>query len=190
MQPQKRPQDDFLVMWYSFRGFWVDESISAMFIFFRVAKSISAMFKWYWVIVAAQNCVKAAGGRQNINTYRFKNESATFSKSDAARGIMRPQKRPQDEFWTYKHVICHFGVFFWLAESISAMWFRVMVAAQSRVKAARGRQNCLKISFSKYGPMICLFIGLWVLLWFSNMKIPHNCWLLARKWGRYLKKWQ
>ena len=38
---------------------------------------------------------------------------------------------------------------------------RVMVAAQSRVKAARGRQNCLKISFSKYSLVICLFIGFW-----------------------------
>ena len=27
--------------------------------------------------------------------------------------------------------------------------------------SARGRQNCLKISISKYGHVICLFIGLW-----------------------------
>ena len=55
---------------------------------------------------------------------------------------MRPQKRPQDYFRTYTHMIYHF-VFFLVAESISAMfkWIRVKVAAQSCVKAAGGRQN-------------------------------------------------
>ena len=49
-------------------------------------------------------------------TYRFKNSSETFFKSEVDRGQMRPQKRPQEIFG---HAIYHFGVF-WVAESISA----------------------------------------------------------------------
>ena len=45
---------------------------------------------------------------QSSGTYRFKNQSATFFKLEAARG----QMQPQDDFWTYTHVIYHFVFFF------------------------------------------------------------------------------
>ena len=68
---------------------------------------------------------------------------------------MRPQKQPQDDFLNIN--TC--DMLFWVAESISAILksFRVMVAAQSHVKTARGRQNCLKISISiySYGISFC-----------------------------------
>ena len=56
---------------------------------------------------------------------------------------MRPQKRRQDDFLDM-HTCDVISVFFWVAESISAIfkWFQVSVAAQSRVEATEGRQNC------------------------------------------------
>jgi len=44
-------------------------------------------------------------------------------------------------------------------------WFRVMLAVQSRGKAARGRQNCQKISISKYSHVIMSFHRFLNLIW-------------------------
>ena len=55
MRPQKRTQDDFghKHLWFIISGgFWV-------------AESIFAIFKWFGVMVTAQSCVKAVRGRQN-----------------------------------------------------------------------------------------------------------------------------
>ena len=48
-----------------------------------------------------------------------------------------------------------------MAESISPIfkWVREMVAAQSCVKAVRGRQNRLKISISKYSHVMSVFVN-------------------------------
>ena len=54
MRRQKRPQDDFLDKHTH------DMLIRFFLFFFGVAESISAMFKWFREMVAAQSCVKAA----------------------------------------------------------------------------------------------------------------------------------
>ena len=65
------------------------------------------------------------------------NQSWTFFKLVAARGQMRPQKRPQNIFFTLTHVISEL---FCVTKSISAIvkWFRSMIAAKSNVEAVRG----------------------------------------------------
>ena len=73
----------------------------------------------------------------------FKEESGTFFKSEVARGLMRPEKRPQ-EFFLQTHVgICNFRFLFLVAEFILCKWFRSLIAAKSRLKAAKSVSKCL-----------------------------------------------
>ena len=86
--------------------------------------------------------------------------------------------------------------FFIVAEFISAIfdWFRVLVAIQSRVKAARG-WKMYQISWNINFDLIDLILGfgvpfgsyIWKYRTKYEKKLP-NCGLLAKEWGLYLKR--
>ena len=84
----------------------------------------------------------------------FKNHSETFFKSEVVRGQIRTQKRPQDDFLNINTWDMSFPVYLscWISAILKG--FRVVVVATSRVKAARGCQDCLNILISKYSHVI------------------------------------
>ena len=131
---------------------------------------------------------------QSSGTYTFKNQKATFFKSEAAK---RPNSASR---WFFGHTNMWYIIsfFFWVAESISAMFkcFRVKVAAQNCVKAARTCQKwiqqlkktskwyitCVYVKTSSW----CRFraaLGLWrPPIW----KMSHFGSYICRTWGLWI----
>ena len=155
------------------------------------------MFVVVWFVLATQSRVTAARGRQNCLTiskyshaiwYMFPKVFFVSLKSFLTSIWLLNRCRPPNHMWERGHRGSTLIFFRYRPHSFAnnpqlcgIFIFKNQSGTFFKVEADRGQMNHLRME---------AFDLKNVPLWFLNMRIPHNCWILKKEGGRYLKKWE